>query len=175
MFAAVSPDENTDMEGPRIKGKFKFRAIGLCCDRTERSSGPLLSVIRIIGQQWSPGRGSGGRLASADCKRLAEAAAKVTQVIDCCPQLERFLKCPLMGGQVGCWILVLVTFIAQGEEISSSVVAGFMDNVSEKILHHLPRCNSLGAYKQLLSSSFLTRRQMEATNCVSKMWYQSLK
>lgn len=63
----------------------------------------------------------------------------------------------LRGDQVGCRVLVLVSFIAQGEEVSSSVVAGFMYHVSEKILHHLPRCNSLGAstVAQFVLSSLL--------------------
>lgn len=51
----------------------------------------------------------------------------------------------LMRGQVGSQVLVLVSFIAQGEEASSSVVVDFMYQVSENTLHHLPRCNALGA------------------------------
>jgi hypothetical protein len=51
----------------------------------------------------------------------------------------------LMRGQIVSQLLVLVSFIAQGEEVSSSVVVNFMYQVSAKILHHLPRCNPLGA------------------------------
>lgn len=61
------------------------------------------------------------------------------------PTVGEIPEAPLMGGQVGCRVLALVSVIAQGQVVSSSALAGFTDNVSEKILHHLPRCNSLGA------------------------------
>lgn len=133
-----SADGSMGMEGPRRKKKGKFKFSTMSCDQRGWSRRLLLSVTRIITTVVTRPWGW-GRLASTDCKGSSHGHTGDRLL----PTLRETPEKHLMRGEVGCRVVVLGSFVVQGET-SSPVVADFLYHSSAKILHHLHRCNSLG-------------------------------